>query len=118
MNIYNGGCHCKNVSVIIKTAKSLNEYEPRACDCDFCTKHGAAFISDNKGELTFKIQDYDYISHYNQGDRIINLIVCKKCGVFTGGFYKQKDKILATLNSIILDGRASLKPAVPASPKQ
>ena len=41
-----GGCHCGKLKVEFETGIDPADFSPRACDCSFCTKHGAAYISD------------------------------------------------------------------------
>ena len=45
MIIEPASCHCGNISVELRFSKELSAYVPRACDCDFCIKHGAATLA-------------------------------------------------------------------------
>lgn len=57
MNTERAGCHCNNIAVEVTLSGDLAEYTPRACDCDFCIKNGAAYVSDAKGKLEVKIRN-------------------------------------------------------------
>lgn len=45
-------------------------YHPRACDCDFCRKHGAAYISDPQGAVRIQVKDAQQLGRYRQGSGI------------------------------------------------
>ena len=48
-------------------------YNPRACDCDFCSKHGAAYVSDPKGALRIRLKEEGQTSRYRQGLSLIHI---------------------------------------------
>jgi hypothetical protein len=50
-----GGCHCRNIILRIELPNSPGSYNPRACDCDFCGKHAASYVSDAHGSLLVEI---------------------------------------------------------------
>ena len=52
-----GGCHCGNLRLQVELTRIPGEYSPRACDCDFCCKHGAAWLSDPQGSLRISVRD-------------------------------------------------------------
>ena len=117
MSIKKAGCYCGNISVQVSLSKDLGQYTPRACDCDFCSRHGAAYISDPQGTLTLQVSDPAKHLTYRIGDNLIELHCCGSCGVFVAGTLRDGDEIRATLNSRALDDRAALAPAQRASPK-
>ena len=39
-----GACHCGALRLQLTLPGDPADYAPRACDCDFCRKHGAAFF--------------------------------------------------------------------------
>src|SRR6185312_13731802 len=67
MHKLKGQCHCGNVRVEIELVRSPETYNPRACDCDFCSKHAAAYVSDPQGSLLMQVRDDAGISRYRQG---------------------------------------------------
>ncbi len=50
-----GGCDCGNLSVELELSEPSNSYRPRACDCSFCRKHVAAYVSDPKDRCALKL---------------------------------------------------------------
>lgn len=117
MNIEQASCHCGNISVQATFTNMLSEYTPRACDCDFCIKNGAAYISDSKGKLNIFIKNSDETTFYKQGAHLVELLICKKCGVMVSVTYTDKGEVYAGLNSKTLDNRNLLAPSQAASPK-
>jgi len=117
MNTEHAGCHCGNIAVQITLTKDLPGYTPRACDCDFCIKNGAAYLSDPDGQMNITITKSDDISFYRQGDNLVELIICKVCGVLVAVTYSEGEKKYGGLNSRSLVNRERLSAAVAASPK-
>ena len=62
-----GGCHCGNIGVELQLTRAPDSYSPRACGCDFCRKHGAAYVSDPDGALHMRIADPAQAGRYRQG---------------------------------------------------
>ena len=117
MHIEQASCHCGNVSVQATFTNGLSEYTPRACDCDFCIKNGAAYVSDPKGKLNISIMNSDETTFYKQGAHLVELLICKTCGVMVSVTYTDNGEIYGGLNSITLDNRDLLAPSQVASPK-
>ncbi len=110
-----GGCHCGNISVTAELTRATTEYRPRACDCDFCRKHGAAYLSDPAGSLRIAIRDARATAAYRQGSGTAEFLVCTTCGVLVAVLYRD-DRIYAALNANAVV--AELAPTQPVSPKQ
>ena len=98
MNIIQGGCHCGNISYVAEFPKQLSVYNPRACDCKFCSSHAAAYASDRRGSLRIKIINDLEVSKYRQGSRIADFLICKKCGIMTGVCYEESGRIYGSIN--------------------
>jgi hypothetical protein len=73
-------------------------YHPRACDCQFCTAHGAAYLSDEKGSLSITIQNEGEISRYKQASGICDFLVCRNCGVLTNVLFQDGHDIYGSIN--------------------
>ena len=101
MNIYKclGGCHCGNIGLEIKVTNEPDSFNPRACDCDFCTKHGASYISDNNGELTIHLLNASQLNKYRHGNKIADFLICQICGVLVCACYEDRGHLYATVNS-------------------
>src|SRR5580698_7622194 len=93
-----GGCHCRNIILRIELADTPGSYMPRACDCDFCRKHGAAYVSDPRGSLLIEIADEREVAMYRQGSQLAEMLVCRICGVLVGACYRSEGHVYATVN--------------------
>jgi hypothetical protein len=114
----NGGCYCGNIRVSASFSQYLSAYEPRACDCDFCSKHGAAYVSDSKGSLSIEIRDELEVNRFRQGSKSAEMVLCRTCGVLVGAVYRESNRLFGTLNVKALGCRASFGPEQqPVSPK-
>lgn len=113
-----GSCHCGNLSVRAELSRAHSEYTPRACDCDFCRKHGAAYISDPQGKLAIHCHSADDSLRYRQGSGTVEFLVCRRCGVLASALWEDGGQTFAALNAQILDNPATLGASQPASPRQ
>ena len=99
MHSISGGCHCGNIQVDLDLAGEPASYHPRACDCSFCRKHGAAYVSDAQGSLRIRIGERDYCGQYRQGNELAEMLLCTRCGVLIGALFQGEDgRIHATVN--------------------
>jgi hypothetical protein len=118
MHQVTGGCHCGNITLQVGLTTPTGSYRPRRCDCDFCTKHMAAFISDPKGTLSIQIKDEHARGRYFQGSNQAELLFCRNCGVFIGALYPANGRLLGTVNARVLEAPAKFGPDEVVSPKQ
>jgi hypothetical protein len=118
MHIVSGGCHCGNIFVELVLSRELGTFEPRACDCDFCTKHCAAYVSDPQGSLTIRIKDESQSGKYHQGSGAADLLLCRNCGVLIGAMYRSDERLYASVNAKILEGKASFGAEQTVSPQK
>ncbi len=114
---YHGGCHCGAIGFSMKLPKPLTDYSSRACDCNYCTQHGAAYLSDPDGQLTIRIPDTKLLSRYRQGSGIADFWVCKRCGVLVAVSYEADDTIYATVNSRAVEDTDQLTDTQCVSPR-
>lgn len=99
MPIVEGACHCGNISFVAEMPNILNTYQPRACNCQLCKAHGAAYVSDRQGKLQINIKDQAAVSRYRQGSQIADFLICKNCGVLTNVCYEEGGNIYASINA-------------------
>jgi hypothetical protein len=116
MHELSGGCHCGNIVVRVRLSRVPDSYSPRACDCDFCRKHGAAYLSDTAGSLTIHIRNPRDSSSYRQGSGAAECLVCRNCGVLIAALYRGAEQSYATVNVRILETGASFAAEQPVSP--
>jgi hypothetical protein len=118
MHQVNGGCHCGNIRLDIELTRAPGEYSPRACDCDFCRKHGAAYISDAHGSLVIRIRDERERGMYRQGSGMAECLLCRNCGVLVGACYRSDGRLYAAVNAKVVDAGTAFAAEQSVSPKQ
>lgn len=94
-----GKCHCGKVSVRVRLTDEPETYAPRACDCDFCTRHGARYLSDPKGSLEFEVADESGLSRYRQGAELADMLFCSNCGILVGACYEDDSGLFGVVNA-------------------
>lgn len=112
-----GRCHCGGIHVDFVTAIDPAALHPRACDCSFCCKHGAAWLSDADGRLVFAEQRAGMFREYRQGSESARFLLCNRCGVCVGVVYEEGSQRYGAVNAACLDDRGRLGAAVPVSPQ-
>lgn len=112
-----GSCHCGRLRLEFTTEQEPASIVPRACDCAFCQKHGAAYISDPAGQLSVSESDSDALREYRQGSNTARFLVCGHCGVLVAVVFEHDSRIYGAANARCLDGQTGLGSSVPASPQ-
>jgi hypothetical protein len=118
MHKVTGSCHCGNIRVEMDLTRAPGTIRPRACDCDFCRKHRAAYISDAHGTLLIRIEEEHESGRYFQGDGLAEFLVCRRCGVLVGVLYRLEDRLYAAINVNATDRPAEFGIEQPVSPKK
>jgi hypothetical protein len=113
-----GGCHCGRLRIAFDTAQMPETLRPRVCDCGFCRKHGAAWLSDPAGRLRVDAEDIEALSVYRQGSETARFLLCARCGVLIATVLDANDERFAALNASCLDGEFELGASVPISPQR
>ena len=117
MNSLSGGCHCGAVRVQLTLPGAPSDYAPRACDCSFCHKHGAAFVSDPAGALRIEAGRAADLVHYRQGSGQAECLCCAHCGVFVAVVSRLDGRLYGTANVRALDGDPGFAASVTVSPR-
>lgn len=115
---YTGGCHCGNITFEMRLADTPGSYGPRSCDCSFCVKHSASYISDPGGRLKLWIKDREYTSIYRQGGETADFLLCSVCGVLVAVMYDDHEKLYATVNLRALDDPSLYGQTTVGSPRK
>jgi len=118
MHKVSGGCHCGNIRIEAELTRPPGTYDPRACDCDFCMKHRAAFLSDPQGSLVIHIRDEDGCGRYAQGSGQAELLLCRNCGVLVAPLYRDAGRTYATVNVNVIDPGPVFGPPRRVSPQK
>jgi hypothetical protein len=103
MHALRGGCNCGNIRLELSLSQTPAAYAPRACDCDFCRKHVAAYVSDPAGALTIRIRDAALTERHRQGSAQAEFLLCTRCGVLTAVLYKDAGRTYAAVNARACD---------------
>ncbi|WP_233511035.1 GFA family protein [Dyella psychrodurans] len=106
------------MNIEFTTSKSTSEFQPRACDCSFCRKHGAAYISDPKGKLSIIQRNAGALHEYRQGSNTARFLLCKDCGVLVGVALDHESGTYAAVNAGCLDDVTELGESLSASPQR
>ena len=116
--VHEGGCHCGNLRFHLQTTKALAEFSPRACDCDFCTRHRAAWVSDRLGALRIHARDAEGLHRYRQGSGQAEFLCCAACAVLVAVVARSEDgRLLGAVNRNAFDGREDFAPEKTVSPQ-
>ena len=118
MNRLSGCCHCGKIRLEVSLAQALAAYAPRACDCSFCRKHGAAYVSDPAGEMRVLIADPRVLVRYRQGSGQAEFLICGDCGVLMAVCCEDQGRRFGAVNAMVLDQVAGVAAAVVASPQK
>ena len=118
MNRYEGGCHCGNLSIEMQMRRAPGEVAPLACDCDFCTRHAGAYVSDPKGTLEIAVRDEAQLSRYRHGAKVADFLVCRNCGALVAVCYGEGASLFATVNARAVAGSERFAPLATVSPKK
>jgi hypothetical protein len=118
VNAHPGGCHCGALRFEFSTAQALPAFVPRACDCDFCTRHRAAWVSDAAGSLRIEA-DGVRLQRYRQGSGQAEFLLCAGCGVLVAVMARTGDgRLLGAANRNAFDGRDAFTDETSVSPQQ
>jgi hypothetical protein len=111
-----GSCHCGRLRIEFSTGKDPADFTPRACDCSFCRKHGAAYVSDPAGRLSVSVHQ-STLRKYRQGSGNADFLFCSHCGVLVAVVFEHGHRVHGAVNIGCLDGATGFGPAVPAPPQ-
>jgi hypothetical protein len=113
-----GGCHCGALRFAFDTARRPGDFAPRACDCDFCTRHRAAWVSDAAGLLRIRAEDAR-LRRYRQGSGQAEFLFCADCGVLVAVVARTGDGgWLGAANRNAFDERDAFAAEAGVSPRQ
>jgi len=76
-----GRCHCGNIAYRLTWEPQPDTIAARACDCGFCTRHGALWTSNPASTLTIDVRDASRLVRYAFETRTADFLICSSCGV-------------------------------------
>lgn len=101
--LYSGQCHCGNIAVKLTTLSSAKDTQIRACECSFCRKHKAQYISDPEGNLDISVREPEQLQRYRFGQKTADFLFCKICGIYVAAIFCERDRYYGILNLNTLD---------------
>jgi len=113
-----GGCHCGNIEVQVQLSAPPGQFHPRACDCDYCRKHGAAWLSDPRGTLLIRVKQPEASGRYRQGSGQAELLLCRDCGVLVAVLHGAPGQLQGAVNVRAFVGTAPFGPQESVSPQK
>jgi hypothetical protein len=115
---HEGGCHCANLRWRFDTTRTSGEFAPRACDCEFCSRHRAAWVSDSQGALRIEVQHGADLQRYRQGSKQAEFLVCRVCGVLVAVVARSEDgRLLGAVNRNAFDRHDGFADETTVSPR-
>jgi len=96
-HILRGECHCGAIQATLVASKPADALQVRACQCGFCTRHGAMTVSDPNGRATFVMRE-GQLQAYQFATRTGTSLICKTCGVYVGVMLKDGDDVWSVMN--------------------
>lgn len=99
---YSGRCQCGNITLTVGLSKPLTEFTARQCDCEFCTHHQLAWLSDNIGFIKtyFPKNGLNYLT---QGSNLAEFLQCTQCHQVFAVRAVIKDTLYSAVNAYCLD---------------
>ena len=110
-----GKCSCGQTKVKLSLPEALDQYSPRACDCDFCTSRNISYISHPDGEL--EIESMEALDIQKQGSKQANFITCNCCKSVIACCLQIENSLIGALNSTLLLNYSLLQDPTLVSPK-
>lgn len=110
-----GKCSCGQTKVKLSLPETLDQYSPRACDCDFCISRNISYISHPDGEL--EIESTEPFDIQKQGSNQASFIICSCCKSVIAGTLQIENNLIGALNSTLLSNYSLLQKPTTVSPK-
>jgi hypothetical protein len=111
MSDYRGSCHCGAVGFEYETALEPSQWSSRACQCSFCTRHGAFYTSDPAGSVRWAHEDASLLTRYRFGHKSADFVFCARCGGYLGAVTEEDGRTLMVINIRALDPTPAGLPA-------
>lgn len=99
-----GRCHCGNIEYLFRSPVPMMELPVKSCDCSFCIKQGACYVSHPQGRLEVLVKDRSRVSQYRFGTESAEVYICSTCGVFPFIVGTIAGQLYAVLNANSING--------------
>jgi hypothetical protein len=115
--VHHGGCHCGALRWEFVSHMAVKSLSPRACDCDFCTRHRAAWVSDPEGQLGIR-GNRAMLRCLRQGSEQAEFLLCRHCGVLVAVIARANDgRMIGAVNRSAFDARDEFVDETIVSPR-
>jgi hypothetical protein len=94
---FSGACHCGAIRGTLHATRPATELQVRACQCSFCTRHGAMTVSDPAGRAVFDIERAA-LTRYQFETRTGTSLICARCGIYAGVILEDEGKMWSAVN--------------------
>src|SRR5690348_16984072 len=101
---YSGSCHCGKWKIAVSSAKPLDAFNPRVCDCEYCQSHPSALISDPLMEIEL-IGDDGHVVRNKNGDQLATFFHCSGCGDLLAVGCNIDGRLRGAVNALLLEQR-------------
>ncbi|MEO0424007.1 MAG: aldehyde-activating protein [Pseudomonadota bacterium] len=115
LDVSRGACACGRCTVRLALPSPLGEHTPRACDCDFCTARGVAYLSARDAQIT--LDSTGGWHRERQGSGQAEFLSCAHCGELLAVVAPFDDGWRGAVNARRLDDQHLLAEAQAVSPK-
>lgn len=92
-----GSCHCGAIRGTLHASRPAAELQARACQCSFCTRHGAMTVSDPAGRAVLDIER-TALARYQFDTRTGTSLICGRCGMYAGVVLEDGGKVWSAIN--------------------
>jgi hypothetical protein len=113
--IYSTSCPCGEIKVVVDFPRPIEAYQARACDCDFCTSRGLAYLSDVDGTLSFS--PIQKMNQLKQGSGQAIFWQCQNCLHIVAVTSESNGVVRGAIAKQIFEQNFQLKPSINVSPK-
>jgi len=96
--MFEGGCHCGNLTYVFEASVPLAALGLRADQCSFCRAHAARNTSDPNGTIRIEVRDEAKLSRYRFGLKTADFLLCRECGVYIGALMEHGGGMWFTVN--------------------
>ena len=112
--IYKGSCNCNRWQLEVEVTRLLSDFNPRACDCDYCQNTASAIISDPNmiihlvgGECTID----------KNGDQLADFYYCDSCDDLLAVGRHFNSQLRGAVNANLLRDFGQLGAAIEVQPR-
>ena len=113
---YNTSCSCGQISVSAFFPSSIEEYQARRCDCDFCVSRGLEYLSDVNGTISFSPKNK--MNQLKQGSDQAIFWECNNCQDVVAVTNSKDGETRGALVKALFGNSYQLKPSITVSPKK